>query len=53
MFNILYRGEKIYQNLSHEEVAEILDKLSDEYYITGEYKPNEIELEEILNGKTT
>jgi hypothetical protein len=53
MINILYKGEKIYQNLSHEEVAKILDKLSDQYYNNGEYNPNEIELEEILNGKTT
>jgi hypothetical protein len=53
MFNILYKGEKIYQNLSHEELAETLDKLSEQYYTTGEYNPNEIELEESLNGKTT
>jgi hypothetical protein len=47
MFNIRYKGEKIHQNLSHEEVAEILDKLSEQYYDTGDYNPQEIELEEI------
>jgi hypothetical protein len=53
MFNIFYRNEKIYSNLSHEEVAEILDELSEKYYDTGDYNPNEIKLEEFLNGKET
>jgi hypothetical protein len=53
MFNIFYRNEKIYSNLSHEEVAEILDELSEKYYDTGDYNPNEIKLEEFLNGKKT
>jgi len=47
MFNILYRGRKIYHNLSHEESAQILDELSEIYYNTGDYDPTEIELEEI------
>jgi len=53
MFNILYKKNKIYSNLSHEEVAEILDKLSEKYYDTGEYNPNDIILEELLNGTET
>ena len=53
MFNIFYKTEKIYSNLSHEEVAEILDELSEKYYNTGDYNPNEIKLEEFLNGKET
>jgi hypothetical protein len=47
MFNILYKGKTIHKNLSYEETTEILDELSEEYYNTGEYDPNEIELEEI------
>jgi hypothetical protein len=47
MFNILYKGRKIYSNITHEEVAEILDELSEKYYDTGDYEPSEIELEEI------
>jgi len=47
MFNILYKKNKIYSNLSHEELAEILDELSEIYYNTGDYDPTEIELEEI------
>jgi hypothetical protein len=53
MFNILYKGEVIHQNLSHEEVAEILDELSEKYYNTGEYNSNDIKLEESLNGTET
>ena len=45
--NILYKGRKIYQNLNYEECVDVLQKLSEEYYETGEYDPNEIELEEI------
>ena len=46
-FNILYKGRKIYQNLSYEECVEVLDKLSEEYYNKEDYDANEIELEEI------
>jgi hypothetical protein len=47
MFNIRYRGKKIYTNVNHDEVAEILDELSEKYYDTGEYEPSKIELEKI------
>lgn len=53
MFNILYKKNKIYSNLSHEELAEILDVLSEKYYDTGEYTPNDIIIEESLNGTET
>ena len=46
-FNILYKGRKIYKDLSYEECVEVLDNLSQEYYQNGEYDVNEIELEEI------
>ena len=46
-FNILYKGRKIYQDLSYEECLEILDNLSQEYYQNENYDINEIELEEI------
>jgi len=46
-FNILYKGRKIYQDLSYEECAEVLDNLSQEYYQNENYDINEIELEEI------
>ena len=46
-FNILYKGRKIYQDLSYEECIEVLDNLSQEYYQNENYDINEIELEEI------
>ena len=46
-FNILYKGRKIYQDLSYEECVEVLDNLSQEYYQNEDYDINEIELEEI------
>jgi hypothetical protein len=47
MFNILYKGKKIYTNVDHDEVAEILDELSEQYYDCGNYEPSEMELEKI------
>ncbi len=44
--NILYKGRKIYKDLSYEDCLDILEELSEKYYETGEYDPNEIELEE-------
>jgi len=44
--NILYKGRKIYQDLTYEECLDILQELSEKYYETGEYDSNEIELEE-------
>jgi Lhr-like helicase len=46
-FNILYKGRKIYQDLSYEDCMEVLDNLSQEYYQNEDYDINEIELEEI------
>lgn len=46
-FNILYKGRKIYQDLSYEECVEVLDNLSQEYYQNENYDVNQIELEEI------
>ena len=46
-FNVLYKGRKIYKDLSYEECVEVLDNLSQEYYQNENYDVNEIELEEI------
>jgi Lhr-like helicase len=46
-FNILYKGRKIYKDLSYEDCMEVLDNLSQEYYQSEDYDINEIELEEI------
>jgi hypothetical protein len=46
-FNILYKGRKIYQDLTHEECAEVLDELSSRYYTDEEFNIELLELEEI------
>ena len=44
--DILYKGRRIYKDLSYEDCLDILQDLSEEYYNKGEYDPNEIELED-------
>jgi hypothetical protein len=46
-FNVLYRGRKIYSNLTHEECAEVLQDLSEKFFSGDDIDPNLIELEEI------
>ena len=46
-FNVLYKGRKIHQDLSHEQCAEVLMDLSETYYDDENFDVNEIELEEI------
>jgi len=40
---ILYKGKVFYEDLTHEECAEILDKMSEQIY-DGEVDPTEIEV---------
>ena len=49
-FNVLYKGRKIYTNLSMEDCTEILQDFSERFYSGEDINPNEIELEEIVNG---
>jgi hypothetical protein len=49
-FNVLYKGRKIYANLSMEDCTEILQDFSERFYSGEDINPNEIELEEIVNG---
>lgn len=49
-YNLLYKGRKIYQNLTPEDCSEILETFSEQYYSGEDIDLNEIELEEILNG---
>jgi hypothetical protein len=46
-YNILYKGRKIYKNLSTEECTEILQDFSEKFYEGEEIYPELIELEEI------
>ena len=46
-FNVLYKGRKIYKDLTHEECAEVLQELSEKFFSEDDIEPNLIELEEI------
>ena len=49
-FNVLYKGRKIYMNLSAEECSEVLQDFSERFYSEEDVNPNDLELEENLNG---
>ena len=46
-FNILYQGNIIHKDLTHEECAEILSELSEKYFSGDDIDPNLITVEEI------
>ena len=46
-YNVLYKGRKLYTNLSAEECTEVLQDLSEIFYSDNSIDPNLIELEEI------
>ena len=46
-FNVLYKGRKIYSDLSAEECSEVLQDFSERFYSGEDINPNEIEMEEI------
>ena len=47
LYNILYKGRKIYTDLSAEDCAEILQDFSERYFSGEDIDPNLIEMEEI------
>jgi hypothetical protein len=50
LYNLLYKGRKIYLNLTMEDCSEILQDFSERFYSGEDIEPNELEMEEILNG---
>jgi hypothetical protein len=46
-FNVLYKGRKIYQDLTHEECTEVLQDFSERFFSEEDIDVNLIELEEI------
>ena len=46
-YNLLYKGRKIYQNLTMEDCSEILQDFSERFYSGEDINPNDIEMEEI------
>ncbi len=49
-YNLLYKGRKIYTNLTMEDCSEILQDFSERLYSGEDIDPNLIEMEEITNG---
>jgi hypothetical protein len=45
-YNLLYKGRKIYKDLSAEECAEILEDFSERYFSGEDIDPTLIEMEE-------
>ena len=46
-YNLLYKGRKIYQNLTIEDCSEILQNFSERFFSGEDIDPNLVELEEI------
>ena len=46
-FNVLYKGRKIYSDLTMEDCSEVLQDFSERFYSGEDINPNEIEMEEI------
>ena len=47
LYNLLYKGRKIYMNLTMEDCSEILQDFSERYFSGEDINPNELEMEEI------
>ena len=47
LYNILYKGRKIYTNLTIEDCSEILQDISESYFSGENIDPNDLEMEEI------
>ena len=46
-YNVLYKGRRIYTNLSAEECTEVLQELSGRFYSEEDFDPTLIEMEEV------
>jgi hypothetical protein len=46
-YNLLYKGRKIYSNLTIEDCSEILQDFSERFFSGEDIDPNLIEMEEI------
>jgi len=50
LYNLLYKGRKIYTDLTMEDCSEIIQDFSERFYSGEDIDPNELEMEEITNG---
>ena len=49
-YSVLYKGRRIYTDLTMEDCSEILQDFSERYFSGEDIDPNELEMEEIVNG---
>ena len=47
LYNLLYKGRKIYKDLTIEDCSEIIQNFSERFYSGEDVDPNELEMEEI------
>ena len=47
LYNILYKGRKIYTDLTMEDCSEVLQDFSERFFSGEDIDPNLIEMEEI------
>jgi hypothetical protein len=48
-YNVLYKGRKIYKDLSAEECTEVIQEFSERFYSEEDFDLTLIEMEEITN----
>jgi len=46
-YNLLYKGRKIYQNITMEDCSDILQNFSERFYSGEDIDLNELEMEEL------
>ena len=46
-YNLLYKGRKIYQNITIEDCSDILQNFSERFYSGEDIDLNELEMEEL------
>ena len=47
LYNILYKGRKIYMNLTAEDCSEVLQDFSERYFSGEDINPTDLEMEEL------
>ena len=47
LYNILYKGRKIYTEITAEDCSDLLQDFSERFYSGEDIDPNDLEMEEI------
>jgi hypothetical protein len=46
-FNVLYKGQRVFENLTYDQTADALHELALKFYENEKINPNDIQMEEI------